>query len=382
MPPSSDVAVIGAGVFGAWTALQLRRTGRSVILVDAFGAGNSRSSSSGASRLFRLGYGDQALYSRWAQRSLYEWQELFRNCRQQLFERTGVLWLARPDDPATDATIETFRLLHVPFELLERPELESRYPQLGFGPVTRGLLEPEAGVIMARRAVQVVVGQAVKQSVDYREVSVSPPVETKHVNSLLTSDGDRIRAGTYVFACGAWLPRLFPTLLQNLIHPTRQEVFFFGSAPGDRRFTATQIPAWVDFAGGVYGVPDLEGRGFKIGLDHHGPSFDPDTGTRQVSDDALQVARMILAKRVPALERAPLLEAHVCQYSNSWNGDFLIDQHPDIDNLWMVGGGSGHGFKHGPAVGEYVAKQITNAIAPQPRFTLAAHRPTRQRRIY
>jgi len=382
MPPSSDVAVIGAGVFGAWTALQLRRTGRSVILVDAFGAGNSRSSSSGASRLLRLGYGDQALYSRWAQRSLYEWQELFRNCRQQLFERTGVLWLARPDDPATDATIETLRLLHVPFELLERPELESRYPQLGFGPVTRGLLEPEAGVIMARRAVQAVVGQAVKQSVDYREVSVSPPVETEHVNSLLTSDGDRIRAGTYVFACGAWLPKLFPTLLQNLIHPTRQEVFFFGSAPGDRRFTATQIPAWVDFAGGVYGVPDLEGRGFKIGLDHHGPSFDPDTGTRQVSDDALQVARMILAKRVPALERAPLLEAHVCQYSNSWNGDFLIDQHPDIDNLWMVGGGSGHGFKHGPAVGEYVAKQITNAIAPQPRFTLAAHRPTRQRRIY
>ena len=382
MPPSSDVAVIGAGVFGAWTALQLRRTGRSVILVDAFGAGNSRSSSSGASRLLRLGYGDQALYSRWAQRSLYEWQELFRNCRQQLFERTGVLWLTRPDDPATDATIETLRLLHVPFELLERPELESRYPQLGFGPVTRGLLEPEAGVIMARRAVQAVVGQAVKQSVDYREVSVSPPVETEHVNSLLTSDGDRIRAGTYVFACGAWLPKLFPTLLQNLIHPTRQEVFFFGSAPGDRRFTATQIPAWVDFAGGVYGIPDLEGRGFKIGLDHHGPSFDPDTGTRQVSDDALQVARMILAKRVPALERAPLLEAHVCQYSNSWNGDFLIDQHPDIDNLWMVGGGSGHGFKHGPAVGEYVAKQITNAPAPQPRFTLAAHGPTRQRRIY
>ena len=382
MPPSSDVAVIGAGVFGAWTALQLRRTGRSVILVDAFGAGNSRSSSSGASRLLRLGYGDQALYSRWAQRSLYEWQELFRNCRQQLFERTGVLWLARPDDPATDATIETLRLLHVPFELLERPELESRYPQLGFGPVTRGLLEPEAGVIMARRAVQAVVGQAVKQSVDYREVSVSPPVETEHVNSLLTSDGDRIRAGTYVFACGAWLPKLFPTLLQTLIHPTRQEVFFFGSAPGDRRFTATQIPAWVDFAGGVYGIPDLEGRGFKIGLDHHGQSFDPDTGTRQVSDDALQVARMILAKRVPALERAPLLEAHVCQYSNSWNGDFLIDQHPDIDNLWMVGGGSGHGFKHGPAVGEYVAKQITNAPAPQPRFTLAAHGPTRQRRIY
>ena len=91
---------------------------------------------------------------------------------------------------------------------------------------------------------------------------------------------------------------------------------------------------------------------------------------------------MILAKRVPALERAPLLEAHVCQYSNSWNGDFLIDQHPEIDNLWIVGGGSGHGFKHGPAVGLYVTKQIAEGAAPQKRFTLSAHGPERQRMIY
>ena len=382
MSPAFDVAVIGAGVFGAWTALQFRRTGRSVTLVDAFGTGNSRSSSSGASRLLRLGYGEQVLYSQWAQQSLAEWQQLFRRSNEHLFERTGVLWLSRPDDRTTSATIETFRLLHVPFEDLDRSELEHRYPQLSFGPVTRGLLEPEAGVIMARRAVQTVVGQAVKQSVDYRQVSVSPPVDTSHITSLFTSDGDHISAGVYIFCCGAWLPELFPTLLQHRIHPTRQEVLFFGPPPGDRRFTSSQMPAWIDFAGGVYGLPDLEGRGFKIGLDHHGPPFDPTSGARRVSDDAVKVGRMILAKRVPALERAPLLEAHVCQYSNSWNGDFLIDQHPEIDNLWIVGGGSGHGFKHGPAVGLYVTKQIAEGAAPQKRFTLSAHGPERQRMIY
>ena len=140
MAPAFDVAVIGAGVFGAWTALQFRRTGRSVTLVDAFGTGNSRSSSSGASRLLRLGYGEQVLYSQWAQQSLVEWQRLFRRSNEQLFKRTGGLWLSRPDDRTTDATIETFRLLHVPFEDLDRSALEHRYPQLSFGPQTRGLL--------------------------------------------------------------------------------------------------------------------------------------------------------------------------------------------------------------------------------------------------
>jgi sarcosine oxidase len=382
MSSSSDVAVIGAGVFGAWTALQLRRTGRSVTLVDAFGAGHTRSSSGGASRVLRIGYGPETLYSRWAQRSVSAWHELFRDLRQDLFTRTGVLWMARAEDRSADDTIENLRLLRVPFESLDRAALERRYPQLNLGPITRGVLETESGVVLARHSVQAVVRQAVKQSVTYRVTAVTPPTATGHADSVLTSDGDRITAGTYVFACGPWLPKLFPEVLGNLIHPTRQEVFFFGAQPGDRRFAPPAMPAWVDFAGGVYGVPDLEGRGFKVGLDHHGPAYDPDLGERLVTDDALQVARMILARRVPALEAAPLLEAHICQYSNSWNGDFLIDRHPNLENVWLVGGGSGHGFKHGPAVGEYVAAQLAGRQAPEPRFTLAAHRQPRERGIF
>ena len=382
MSRASDVVVIGAGVFGAWTALLLRRSGRSVILVDAFGAGNSRSSSGGASRVFRIGYGRETIYSRWAQRSYTAWLELFRDTRQELFTQTGVLRMSRADDPYTDNTIETLRQLRVPFETLDRTELEQRYPQFTFGPITGGVLEPEAGVIMARRAVQVVVRQAVRQSVDYRVAAVRTPNDDGPVDALVTSDGDRITAGTYVFACGPWLPKLFPTVLGDRMHTTRQEVFFFGAEPGDRWFAPPAMPAWVDFAGGVYGLPDLEGRGFKVGLDHHGPRFDPDTGERIVSDDALQVARMILARRLPTLEAAPLLEAHVCQYSNSWGGDFIIDRHPAIDNIWLVGGGSGHGFKHGPAVGEYVTAQLSGRATPEARFTLAAHQGSQERVIF
>ena len=249
MSRASDVVVIGAGVFGAWTALLLRRSGRSVTLVDAFGAGNTRSSSGGASRVFRIGYGREAIYSDWAQRSFSAWLDLFRDARQELFTRTGVLWMARADDPAADETIETLQRLRVGFETLDRTELEQRYPQLSFGPVTRGVLEPEAGVIMARRAVQTVVRQAVKQSVDYRVTAVKPPNGDGRVDALVASDGTRITAGTYVFACGPWLPKLFPAVLGDRVRPTRQEVFFFGSEPGDRRFAPPAMPAWVDFDG-------------------------------------------------------------------------------------------------------------------------------------
>ena len=376
--------MIGAGVFGAWTALQLRSTGRSVVLVDAFGAGNTRSSSSGESRLIRFGYGSHALYSRWAQYSAHAWQELLRDWREDLFVRTGVLWMARANDTALDDTARNLQRLQVPFESLDRAEMEHRYPQFTLGPVTRGLLETTAGVILARRAVQSVVRQAVKRSVDYLIARVMPPpAETDRVEALQTTTGDHIVADTYVFACGPWLPHVFPGLLAERIHPTRQEVFFFGPDPGDRRFATPAMPAWIDPSGGVYGLPDIEGRGFKIGLDHHGSEFDPTTrADRTMSKEGLQVARMILARRMPGLRNAPLLDARVCAYSNSWNGDFLIDRHPDIANVWVVGAGSGHGFKHGPAVGNYVASQIAGVDDPEPRLTFEAHRQQRSRQIF
>lgn len=376
--------MIGAGVFGAWTALQLRGTGRSVVLVDAFGAGNTRSSSSGESRLIRCGYGRHAFYSHWARYSARAWQETLRDWREELFFRTGVLWMARADDAMLDETAGNLTRLHVPFETLDRADLERRYPEFGLGPVTRGLLEPNAGVILARRAVRDVVRLAVKRSVDHLIAEVPPPsAKPRRVESLPTNTGERIVADTFVFACGAWLPRVFPDLLGERIHPTRQEVFFFGPDPGDRRFAALAMPAWIDPAGGAYGLPDVEGRGYKIGLDHHGARFDPTTrDDRTASDEGLQVARLILSRRIPALRDAPLLDARVCAYSNSWNGDFLIDRHPDFANVWLVGAGSGHGFKHGPAVGNYVVSQIDELEAPEARLTLAEHRRERARNIF
>jgi sarcosine oxidase len=380
--PTYDVAVIGAGVFGAWTAYVLQRAGLQVALLDAYGPGNSRSSSGDESRIIRMSYGPEEIYTRWSWRSLARWKEFEQSTGRQIFHRTGVLLLAPPELPHTLASVEILRKVGVPFEMLERPELEQRYPQFNFGEITWALYEPESGALLARRAVYSVTQAAVKAGVTYLPAAALPPSGAGELPELATRAGAHVSAGQFVFACGPWLPKLFPELLAERIHPTRQEVFYFGAPAGDLRFAPPQMPAWIDFSHEFYGLPELEHRGFKVALDRHGAAFDPDTGDRQVSAEALQEVREFLAERFPALAGAPLVESRVCQYENTSNGDFLIDRHPELRNVWLVGGGSGHGFKHGPALGEYVAARIVEGGAVEPRFTLATKATVRQRSVY
>ena len=407
-----DVAVVGAGVFGAWTAYQLRRAGKRVVLIDAYGAANSRSSSGDESRIMRMGYGADDIYTRSARRSLQLWQELFARVDQPLFHQTGVLWLAHEEDPYPLKTAETLQKIGIPFEKLTTAEVGQRYPQIGLERISWALLEPESGVLLARRAVQAVTFAAIKTGVNYLQDAVrpvdsgtgvrgpqrgspagvlDPPVNhaqaaraTKQkLDHVMTAGGQRISAGNYVFACGPWLPKVFPDLLADRIHPTRQEVFYFGTPAGNQSFTAPALPTWIDFKGETYGLPDTEGRGIKIAVDRHGSEFDPDTGDRVVTSEGLAEVRQCLARRLPALKDAPVTEARVCQYENTSNGDFLIDLHPEFDNVWLVGGGSGHGFKHGPVVGEYVAARIEGSDERiEPRFSLATKAKEHKRAVF
>ena len=372
-----DVAVIGAGVFGAWTAYKLREAGASVLLLDAYGPGNSRASSGGETRIIRLGYGPDEIYSRSAQRSMVLWQQLFEKTGN-LFQKTGVLWLAREHDAYCEAVVTTLQRLSANYERLDREELEQRFPQLALGPTTWGILEPDSGALLARRAVQAVVAEARANGVDYLEEAITQPAR----DSIRTTGGKDIAAERFVFACGPWLPKLFPDLLGELIHVTRQEIFFFGVPPGDDSYNGGVMPAWIDFNDLVYAIPNVDGRGFKIAIDAHGPQFDPDRGERVVTTSGLNAVREYLARRVPRLANAPVTETRVCQYENTSNGDFLIDRHPEFENVWLVGGGSGHGFKHGPAVGEYAAEMITGRGTPEPRYSLTSKQRVRQREVY
>jgi len=380
----TNIAVVGAGVFGAWSAYQLRRAGADVFLCDAYGPANSRASSGGESRILRLGYGPDTIYTRMAQRSFVLWRELFEHlARPQLFQLTGVLWLAREHDAYCEATLETFQKNKVKFERLGHKELSQGYPQLEFGPVAWGMLEIDGGVLLARQAVQALVAAAQSIGVTYVQAAIRPPENgAERLEFIETTSGDQILADKFVFACGPWLPKLFPELLAELIHITRQEVFFLGVPAGDDRFGPDKMPAWIDFNDLVYGIPNLESRGVKIAIDEHGPPFDPDTGERIVLQDSVMRLRSYLARRVPALTDAPVLETRVCQYENTSNGDFLIDRHPAFDNTWLVGGGSGHGFKHGPAVGEHVASLLSGLAKVEPRFSLSTKGKVQQRKVY
>lgn len=379
-----DVAVVGAGVFGAWTAHHLSTAGRQVALVDGYGAANSRASSGGESRIIRMGYGGDHIYTRSAMRALKLWKEFSCKVGEPLFHQTGVLWTAAKDDPYTEKTLAVLTECGVKFEVLTTANLRERYPQMKFARSAWGILEPGSGALMARRAVQAVVSDAVRNGVAYLPEQVKPPAGMGTLSSVLTSSDTEIRAATFVFACGPWLPKIFPSLLAKRIEPTRQEAFFFGIPPGDRRFAPPALPVWIDFSDprGPYGFPDLESRGFKIALDQHGPPIDPDTVDRIPSGEALAAARDFLENRFPALRHAPLIEARVCQYENTSNGDFLIDLHPDFSNVWLVGGGSGHGFKHGPAVGEYVTERILRGDAVDTRYSLATKSLTHERKVY
>ena len=360
---SQDVAVVGAGVFGAWTAWHLRRGGASVALVDAWGPGHSRSSSGGESRIIRMGYGADEIYTQMAMRSLELWKALGRG----LFHPTGVLWIGRQGHEYTTATRATLQRAGVITEILDGDKLARRYPQMRFhDPGLYGIFEPDSGALMARRAVAEVVADAVRMGARYETAATAPP------------------AGVTVYACGPWLPKLFPEILGNRIFPTRQEVFFFAPPAGDARFAAPALPVWIDWTDprGPYGFPDLESRGFKLAFDRHGDPFDPDTGDRRLSDEGLSEARRFLAERFPDLRDAPLTESRVCQYENTSNGDFLIDRHPENGNVWLMGGGSGHGFKHGPAVGEYVADCILRGRAAEPRFALANKAAAQRRTVW
>lgn len=373
-----DVAVIGAGVFGAWSAWHLKKAGLSVALIDQYSPGHARSSSGGESRVIRVSYGGDLLYSSMAVDSLAQWDALSQRQSQPILHKVGVLWFSTDDDASAKQSLEWLRASGLGRWEGDAAALRARFQQMRFADNESGFIETGTGALIAGRGVQAVVADARLEAV--RGKAESPK---RLQNGFYEVAG--ITARSLVYACGPWLPKIFPEVLGGRIFVTRQEVFHFGAAPGDKRFASPALPVWADsnaqdFA---YGFPDLEGQGFKMAFDTHGEEVDPDTQNRQVSAAGVARARAYLKTRFPDLAEAPLIHARVCQYENSSNGDFLIDRLPGHDNVWLVGGGSGHGFKHGPAVGKRVAAHVINAATPvEPRFSLATKATKQNRTVY
>jgi glycine/D-amino acid oxidase-like deaminating enzyme len=381
----SSVAVIGAGVFGAWTAHHLLAAGHHVTLIDAWGPAHARASSGGESRLIRAAYGKDAIYTRMATNSLPQWQALNATAGLPIFIPHGILFFFAEEEPYFVDTVVTHRRLGLPTEVLDQGEMARRWPMIDFGGIRAGVYEPTFGALMARRAVQLLVERFVRSGGTYLQAQVRPPADGfERLDEVILASGERLAGEHFVFAAGAWLPELFPEAVGARIRPTRQEVYFFAPPAGDGRFLPGAMPGWADFNGGdmFYGFPDLENRGVKFAHDVHGPVIDPDTQDRQLTQSVLDEVIAYRDRRFPALRGAPLTESRVCQYENSSNGDFLIDVHPRLANVLLVGGGSGHGFKHGPEVGRYAAQRLFGGGEIEPRFSLASKSETHRREIH
>jgi len=368
------IAVIGAGAFGGWTALHLLERGARVTLIDAWGPGNSRASSGGETRVMRGTYGPDQPYTEMAARALKLWGKYERRWKRQFLHRTGVLWMARGrDDTFESGSVKMLRAAKIKFEELSASQLKKRWTQINFEGIQWGIFEPECGYLDARANCAAVVDAFITAGGNYRQIAVpAHNLEDSPIRSLALSDGSKIKAHSYVFACGPWLGKLFPETVGDLVSSTKQDVFFFGAPAGDDRFSEKHLPVWADHRGRFrYGIPGSGRRGFKIADDTRGPQFDPTSGERVVSPDTLKDIREYISFRFPALKDAPLVETRVCQYEQTPDSHFIIDRHPANENVWLVGGGSGHGFKHGPALGEMMAELILKDREPEAIWRLA-----------
>ena len=382
---TESVVVIGAGVFGAWTAHHLLRQGHKVTLIDAVGPAHSHASSGGESRLIRGAYGPDAIYTRMARDSLPQWTELGDAAGLPIFVPCGVLFFFAGEGAYAKDTLAVHEELGLPTQALTCDEMARRFPAIDFKGIELGLYEPTFGALLARRSVGALVDRVVRAGGTYTKALVERPSSTgQRLLEIRLSSGESVTADHFVFAAGPWLPRLFPEIIGPRIRNTRQEVFYFAPPDGDARFAPGRMPGWADFNHGdmFYGMPDIEGRGVKIAYDKHGVEVDPDTQDRRFTQGALDEVIAYRDRRFPLLRGAPLTGAEVCQYENSSNGDLLIDRHPHWSNVFLVGGGSGHGFKHGPEVGRYATGLLDGSVERDSRFSLATKSEAHKRAVH
>ena len=341
------------------------------MLIDAWGPGNARASSGGETRVIRTIYGAAPRHVEMAARALWLWREWDRGRAQPFYRRTGVLWMTGRDDSYPRQSLPLLRKLALRYEEISPADAKRRWPQIAFEDVEHVFFEHEGGYLLARQACDAVTREVVRLGGAYEQLAVASVKEDRGRPDVRLTDGTQLQADRYVFACGPWLGQVFPDVIGKRVQPSRQEVHYFGAAAGDARFQEPALPVWADLGERlIYGIPGNLYRGFKVADDTRGPEFDPTSGDRTPSPDVQRRLRDFLKRRFPALANAPVLGAEVCQYENSPDGRFIIDRHPSMSDVWIAGGGSGHGFKMGPAVGEMLAKYVLENLAPDPWFSL------------
>jgi len=359
---AADVVVIGAGAFGGWTALNLRRMGARVTLVDTWGPGNSRSTSGDETRGVRSSYGDRESWVRWANEAMTRWRawddEWSRPLGLRLFFDTGDLILRPNWDNLLTASRASWDRLGVGYDVLTMDEVRYRWPQISVEGMNVAAYERRAGVVRSRRACEAVASVFQREGGRLVLARAEPGDRAGgRLTNVTLQPGDALSAGAYVFACGPWLPKVLPDAMTNRLRTPLGHVFYYATPPGDSQFVYPGMPSWN--VPGVTGWPGLppDNRGFRVRVGGRPPQ-DPDLSDRWIDATYHERPRQLLRERFPMLADAPLMETRACHYESSVDRDFIVDRHPDLENVWIAGGGSAEGFKFGPVIGEYIARRV------------------------
>ncbi|NNF34475.1 MAG: FAD-dependent oxidoreductase [Saprospiraceae bacterium] len=361
-----DIVVIGAGVFGVWAAYHLQKSGAEVTLVDAYGPGNARASSGGESRILRSDYGDRLMYSRMNIRSFDLWTKYQEEWNASFMYPSGRLTFYDSDaEPRLKKVQSSLKELGVVSEILKGKEIQYRWPQVNASGIDLAVYYA-GGVggssLMAREACRVVSEQFEKIG-GKLIIGRVQAIPKKGSYDVSMENGEKLVADKYIFACGPWMGKVFPEIFAERLNVYRRDVFFIGTPAGDNRFSHPQLPIFSfnnKENSRYYGMPDLRGLGVKFAPWPDLNSIDMDFDDRMNHPIEVNRLRNFLSQRFPELVNQPIVGGKVCQLTMNEDSHFIIDHHPDDSKIWFACSGSGHAFKHGPALGEYISNRILN----------------------
>ncbi len=368
--PKTEVIVVGAGIAGASTALSLRRRGASVTLIDRWEPGHARASSTDYNRVARAISGHDEFYTSWFRDARMRWMELEAETGQKLYYENGALILATEGHCHwEDATPATFDKVGVPYLRFGADDIQHHFPQFQTPDIAYALYEPEAGMVMAHRAVITTVELFEKLGGVVRRGKVETDADER-----LLLDGKPLEADIIVVATGPWMDEMFPRTIAPISVIMGINVLYTSTPDGSDLFDHTRMPCWIDHGMGSFGLPSAEGSGVKAAVVIPHEPIDINNDERLIRRESLAKTRSYIEKRLPGLVGQRVVDSKFNQVILTPDTHFVVDWHPEHRNVLFAGGCSGHLFKHGPTFGDFAAGVAVKEYGTADRFKIAGRR--------
>ncbi|MFL5732118.1 MAG: N-methyl-L-tryptophan oxidase [Chloroflexia bacterium] len=362
-----EVAVIGGGVMGLATAYSLLKRGvRGVVVLERDRVGNDRAASTDSSKAIRYEYAEDELYSHMVGRSLELWGDLERVSGRELYVKCGVVCWGRGEDSFAKRSYETLRRMGIPIQQFSPEELCSRFPQFGLADMTYATYNPEGGFLRASECVAALAHEVRRLGGEIREGSTVTNVRPEGSgHTLLLAGGGEFKAPRVVLAAGAWGAKLLPRLgLKVPMTAHKQQVVYMSGLGAE--FQPGHFPVFLNLDHEFYGFP-LDAAGLQKSSIHlPGPIIDPDLDL-PTDPEFTETVLSLLEQYIPPAAKGKVALARTCMYAMTPDEDFIIDHVPGLANAVVAAGFSGHGFKFGPLIGEFLASLV---LAEPPEFPL------------